>query len=125
MSNDERMEQLMRRELQRNFPCSHRPVAGFQAELALTKSGRLTEPWLQKASCRLRGFHVIGVFTEARFAVAPGAMMERLLRVGHSRRVAFPSFKHGSLQSAPVGKTELPRQAAHSVHGIELLRRLH
>jgi hypothetical protein len=95
------------RELQRNFRYSHRPVAGFQAELALTKSERLTEPWLQKAvlrrynsptaSRRLRGFHIFGVFTEARFAVAPGAMVERLLCLGHIRLFAFPGFKHRGL----------------------------
>jgi hypothetical protein len=46
---------------------------------------------------RLRGFHVLGVFTEARFAVTPGAMMERLLRFGDIRLFAFPSFEHRGL----------------------------
>ena len=46
---------------------------------------------------RLRGFHVFGVFTEARFAIAPGAMMERLLRFGDICLIAFPGFKHRSL----------------------------
>jgi hypothetical protein len=46
---------------------------------------------------RLRGFHVLCVFAEARFAIAPGAVMERLLRFGHVRLFAFPCFKHRGL----------------------------
>jgi hypothetical protein len=64
-----------------------------------------TAPWLQAlhviswfAALRgLRGFHVFGVFTEARFAIAPGAVVERLLRLGHIRLIAFPSLKNRSL----------------------------
>jgi len=64
-----------------------------------------TAPWLQAlhvmkgfaALCGLGGFHVFGVFTEARFAIAPGPVMERLLRFCHVRLIAFPGFKHGSL----------------------------
>ena len=46
---------------------------------------------------RLRGFHLFGVLAVARFAVAPGAVMERLLRLGHVGLIAFPSFEHWSL----------------------------
>jgi hypothetical protein len=52
--------------------------------------------WLA-ASCRLSGFHIFGVFTEACFAVAPRAVMECLLRLGHIRLIAFPSFEHWGL----------------------------
>jgi hypothetical protein len=45
----------------------------------------------------LRGFHLLGVFAEARFAVAPGAVMERLLCLRHVRLIAFPGFEHWSL----------------------------
>ena len=97
------------RKLPRNSSCSHRPVAG-QTKVAFTRNERLTEPWLQdtrlcRSKCLLnpsasrgfRGFHVLAVFAEARFAVAPGAMMERLLRDSDVRLIASPSFKHWSL----------------------------
>src|SRR5205085_7983104 len=49
------------------------------------------------ASCRLRGFHVFGVFAEPGLAVAQSAVMECPLRVGDIRRLAFPCFEYGSL----------------------------
>jgi hypothetical protein len=76
-----------------------------QQILPLRKANGDTAPWLQAlhviswfAALRgLRGFHVFGVFTEARFAIAPGAVVERLLRLGHIRLIAFPSLKNRSL----------------------------
>src|SRR6266480_2581333 len=73
------------------------------------------------ASCRLRGFHVFGVFAEPGLAVARGAMMKRLLGSSDIRRLAFPSFKHRRLQSAPEGKTQLPRQVRQTIHCVEML----
>jgi hypothetical protein len=46
---------------------------------------------------RFLRFHFFGVFAEAGFAVARGAVMERLLGLIHVRCIAFPSFKHRSL----------------------------
>ena len=45
------------------------------------------------ALCRFRGFHGFGVFAEAGFAVAKGAVMERPLCVGHVRGLTFPRFE--------------------------------
>src|SRR5207237_10689521 len=69
---------------------------------------------------RLRVLHVFGVFAEARFAVAEGAMMECLLRGSDVRCTAFPRFQHGSLQSASVGEAQLPRQPFHAIHCVEM-----
>src|SRR5437667_11247752 len=69
---------------------------------------------------RFRSFHFFRVLAVARFAVAQGAVMECHLRVGHLRCIAFPSFKHGSLQSAPEGKTEFPRHVVQLIHRIEM-----
>jgi hypothetical protein len=76
-----------------------------QQILPLRKANGDTAPWLQvphvmrwfAASRRLRGFHVFGVFTEARLAIAPRAVVERLLRLGHIRLFTFPGFKNWSL----------------------------
>ena len=46
---------------------------------------------------RFRRFHIFGVLTEARFTIAPGAVVERLLRFGDVCLIAFPGFKHRSL----------------------------
>ena len=90
----------------RRLLCSHRPVGGFPTNRCLCeKRHGDTAPWLQAlhviswfAALRgLRGFHVFGVFTEARFAIAPGAVMERLLCFGHIRLFAFPGFQDRSL----------------------------
>src|SRR5205823_14966272 len=75
------------------------------------------------ALCGLR-FHILGIFAEARFAVAPRAVMERLLRSSNLRAVAFPCFKHRSLQGAPIGKAQLPRQVRDTIHRVEMFRRL-
>jgi hypothetical protein len=45
----------------------------------------------------LRRFYFFSVFAEPSFAVAPGTVMKRLLRTGHIRRIALPSFEHRSL----------------------------
>ncbi len=42
-------------------------------------------------------FYFFSVFAEPGFAVAPSAVMKRLLRAGHIRRIAPPSFEHRSL----------------------------
>src|SRR5947209_6934798 len=73
-----------------------------------------------KALRRLRGLHLFGVFAEARFAVAEGAMMECLLRGSYVSRLPFPSFEDRGLQSAPIGKAQLPRQAFDAIHGVEM-----
>jgi hypothetical protein len=109
MSNDERMEQLMRES------CSATLLVAtglwpIQTKLAFTRSERLTAVATERpslatqslldslaASRSLRALHVFGVLAEARFAVAPGAVMERLLRRGDVRLIAFPSFEHWSL----------------------------
>src|SRR6266487_4876529 len=71
-------------------------------------------------SCGFRCLHVSGVFAEARFAVAPGTMMEGLLRSSYVRHLAFPRFEHGSLQGAAVRKTQLPRQTLQTIHCVEM-----
>src|SRR5439155_3737496 len=72
------------------------------------------------ALCRLSGLHFCGVFAKARPTVAQRSVMERLLRVGHFRRIAFPSLEHWSLQRAPERKTQLPRQARQLIHCVEM-----
>ncbi len=46
--------------------------------------------------------------------------MERLLRGGDIRRVAFPGFQYRSLQCAPVGEAQLPREIRKSIHRVEM-----
>src|SRR5262249_47770929 len=68
-----------------------------------------------------RGFHLFGVLAETRFAIAPRAVMERRLSSTKVCFVPFPSFKDRSLQSAPIGKAQLPRQARHTIHRVQML----
>src|SRR5439155_23947199 len=72
----------------------------------------------------LRALHRFSIFTEPRLAVAPGTMMKCLLRSSNVCCLAFPSLKHGSLQSTSVGKAQLPRQSLHPIHRIEMFRSL-
>src|SRR5207237_8923846 len=76
------------------------------------------------ALCRLRSLHLFGVFAVTRVAVAPCTVMERLLRSSNLRAVAFPRLKHRSLQGAPIGKAQLPRQVRDTIHRVEMFRRL-
>ena len=63
-------------------------------------------------SCRFLAFHFLRVFAEAGSAIAPGRGDGTLVaRLTHSP-VTFPGFEHRSLQSTPVGKTQLPRRTA-------------
>src|SRR2546426_10096341 len=72
------------------------------------------------ALCGLR-FHIFGVCAEARFAVAPRAVMERRLSSTNVCFVPFPSFEYRSLQGAAIGKAQLPRQVRESIHRVEML----
>jgi len=62
-------------------------------------------PWLQALHdmrwfaflCRLGGLHVFDVFAEARLAIAPRAVMERLLCLGQVRLITLPGFQHRGL----------------------------
>jgi hypothetical protein len=76
-----------------------RSERAHRAAVATERPSLATQSLLDSlaASRSLRALHVFGVFTEARFAVAPGAVMERLLRRGDVRLIAFPGFKHWSL----------------------------
>src|SRR5260370_40632573 len=44
--------------------------------------------------------------------------MERPLRLGDVRRITFPGFEHGSLESASKGKTQFPRHAIQTIHCV-------
>jgi hypothetical protein len=51
--------------------------------------------------------------------------MKRLLRVSNIRRIAFPGIEHRSLQSASIGKAQLPRHTTQRIHCIEVLGSFH
>src|SRR4029077_10359917 len=75
---------------------------------------------IRRVLCGFSSLHLFGVFPKARLAVAQCTMMERVLGISHFRRIAFPSLEHGSLQSAPVRKAQLPRQALDTIHGVQM-----
>src|SRR5437899_2689711 len=104
---------------QKMLPAGVPATTGWQPVLPRICGRNVVKPFL--ASCDgLRGFHFCGVFTEARLAIAPGAVMECLLRLGDIRRIALPSFKHRSLQRAAERKTQLPWQIRQTIHGVEM-----
>src|SRR5439155_25543914 len=76
--------------------------------------------FLRQALRGLRGFHILAVLAEARFAVAPRTVMECRLSSTDVGCVPFPSFEHRRLQGPPIGKTQLPRQVPHTIHRVEM-----
>ena len=70
---------------------------------------------------RARALELGRVAAGAGGAVAPGAVVERLLARGDPAWVALPGLERRRLQRAAVGEAELPRvRLRHGVHGVQV-----